>query len=152
MKTIYQNAVAAVENGARFQVDFKSRSLKIDGKSVISDGNFEGELGVELYNEAECLSQLETLYSRYKYSIPSERSESKARKYFKSLPESELMDDDMMFGEQRDKAQIELELYLLCQIILGFQWDAKTMGTWFWQSKKDKDLVILREWVEPSNK
>ena len=152
MKTIYQNAVAAVENGARFQVDFRTRSLKIDGKYVISDGNFEGELGVEKYDEEKVLLDVEALYQLYKYSIPSERSESKARKYFKSLPESELMDDDMMFGEQRDKAQIELELYLLCQIILGFQWDAKTMGTWFWQSKNDKDLVILREWVEPSNK
>ena len=150
MNSIYKNTVSAVENGAKFQVDFKSRSLKIDGKSVISDGNFEGELGVELCNEAECLSQLETLYSRYKYSVPSERSESKARKYFKSLPESELSDDDMMFGERRDKAQVELELYLLCQIILGFQWNAETMGTWFWQSKNDKDLVILRDWVEPS--
>ena len=23
------------------------------------------------------------------------------------------------------------------------------MGRWFWQSKQDKDLVILRQWVEP---
>ena len=25
------------------------------------------------------------------------------------------------------------------------------LGKWFWQSEKDKDLVILREWVEPGS-
>jgi hypothetical protein len=29
-----------------------------------------------------------------------------------------------------------------------FKWDEETMGKWFWQSKKDKDLVILRQWIE----
>ena len=29
--------------------------------------------------------------------------------------------------------------------------DPETMGKWFWQSEKDKDLVILRKWVEPGS-
>ena len=46
-------------------------------------------------------------------------------------------------------AQAELELYVLCQILSGLKWNPETMGCWFWQSKEDKDLVILRQWVEP---
>ena len=57
----------------------------------------------------------------------------------------------MLYGERRDKAQIELELYVLCQILGGFKWNPEKMGRWFWQSKVDKDLVILRHWIEPNN-
>lgn len=151
MDNIYRNAIKAVENGAKFQINFPERSLKLDGQYVIKNGTFEGDLGIELCDERECLSEIEMLYQRYKHSVPSERSESKSRKYFKALSELDLDDDDMMFGERRDKAQIELELYLLCQIILGFKWNTKTMGNWFWQSDNDKDLVILKDWVEPAN-
>ena len=151
MGNIYQSVIQAVENGAKFQVNFQDRSLKIDGKYIIENGVYEGELGVAEADERECLSEIEMLYQRYKHSVPSECSESKSRKYFKALSELDLSDDDMMFGERRDKAQIELELYFLCQIILGFKWNAKTMGNWFWQSRFDKDLVILKDWVEPAN-
>jgi hypothetical protein len=50
-----------------------------------------------------------------------------------------------------DITLLHLELYLLCQILGGFRWNPETMGHWFWQSRTDRDLVILREWVEPDN-
>lgn len=149
MDTIYQNAIISVTDGSKFNINFCTRSLKIDGKYIIKDGQYEGCLGVELCSEADCLKNIESLYLRYKNSVPSERSESKSRKYFFALPEREVSDEDMMFGERRDKAQLELELYVLCQILNGFQWNQETMGKWFWQSKTDKDLVILRKWTEP---
>ncbi len=149
MKNIYQEAISAVESGANFKVDFALRSLKIDGKHIIKDGEYEGTLGVEPASENEILTHIEELYLRYKHSMPSERSESKSRRYFMALSEKKLTDEDMMYGERRDKAQIELELYLLCQILQGFKWNTETMGNWFWQSSTDKDLVILREWIEP---
>lgn len=68
-------------------------------------------------------------------------------KYFKALSDKDLEDEDMLFGVGRDIAQVELELYILCQIILGIGWDANKMGKWFWQSNKDRDLVILKNWV-----
>lgn len=151
MNDIYHEAVQAVEQGARFSVDFASRSLKLNGKRIIQDGKYEGNLGVESCTEAEFLSHVEELYRRYKHSVPSERSESRARHYFRALPERELSDEAMLYGERRDTAQIELELYLLCQVLLGLKWNPETMGRWFWQSKNDKDLVILRTWVEPDD-
>lgn len=151
MDNIYQRAVRAVEDGAKFMVNFQSRNLKLNGKYIIEEGKYEGELGVEAGSMDEFFTKVEELYYRYKHSVPSERSESRSRRYFTALPERELDDEAMFYGERRDKAQIELELYVLCQILNGLRWDPETMGRWFWQSKKDKDLVILRQWVEPDN-
>ncbi len=151
MNNIYEEAIQAVENGANFKVDFRSRSLKLNGKYIIQDGQYEGELGVSCYNGDEFFTKVEELYHRYKHSVPSVRSESKSRRYFIALSEKNLEDAAMFYGERRDKAQIELELYILCQILYGLVWDAITMGKWFWQSKNDKGLVILRNWVEPQN-
>ncbi|WP_297861477.1 hypothetical protein [uncultured Alistipes sp.] len=151
MDNIYRGTVRAVENGSRFKVDFQTRSLKVDGKYVIRDGLYEGILGVPHCSEEEFFLKVEELYHRYKHSIPSERSESTSRRYFIALPERELCDDDMLYGERRDKAQIELELFILCQLLCGFKWNPEKFGRWFWQSQEDKDLVILRQWVEPNN-
>lgn len=151
MDTIYQQTIRAVSNGAKFKIDFRQRSLKIDGAYVIRDGVYDGELGVPPCTEDEFFSRTEELYRRYKHSVPSERSEGKSRQYFRALPEKDLDDGDMLYGVRRDKAQAELELYVLCQLLGGFRWCPETMGRWFWQSKADKDLVILREWVEPNN-
>ena len=131
MENIYQQVVQAVENGAKFSVDFRSRSLRLNGRSVIREGNYEGSLGVEPCTEKEFLSQIEERYL--------------------ALPEKDLDDEDMLYGERRDKAQIELELYILCQLLNGFRWNAETMGKWFWQSTRDKDLVLLRQWIDIEN-
>lgn len=151
MENIYQESIQAVEAGAKFKIDFPSRSLKLNGKYIIRNGCYEGELGVSECNEDEFLTNVEELYHRYKHSVPSERSESKSHRYFMALPERNLSDDDMLFGEGRDKAQIELELYILCQIINDLKWNPERMGRWFWQSKVDKDLVILKSWIEPES-
>lgn len=148
---IYQNAIQAVEGGTKFKVDFRSRSLKLNDKFIIQNGSYEGNLGVQGCCEEEFFTNVENLYRHYKHSVPSECSESKLCQYFMALPERSLSDDDMLFGERRDKSQIALELYILCQIINGVRWNAETMGKWFWQSKVDKDLVILKSWVEPDN-
>lgn len=123
-------------------------SFKLNGQYIIQNSQYEGNLGVELCASLdEFLSNVEHLYTRYKHSIPSTMSECKNRKYFKALSDKDLEDEDMLFGVGRDIAQVELELYILCQIILGIGWDANKMGKWFWQSNKDRDLVILKNWV-----
>ncbi len=151
MNNIYQNAIQAVEQGANFKVDFRSRNLKINGKPIIRDGMYEGELGVPRCGGRDYLAKVGELYHAYKHSVPSERSESRRSSYFLPLHESDLDDGDMLYGQRREKAQIELELYVLCQILNGLEWEPDTMGKWFWRSKVEDDLVILREWVEPVN-
>ena len=151
MNNIYHESVQAVKDGAKFRVDLERRNLTIDGKKIITNGEYEGELGVSLATLDDFLYTVERLYTFYKHSVPSERSESKSRQYFRALPERELSDEDMLYGKRRDPAQIELELYILCQVLLGMEWNEALMGKWFWQSKEDKDLVILKQWIQPGN-
>ncbi len=151
METIYEQTIAKVENGARFRVNFQNRSLKVDGRYVIKDGKFEGELGVEQTDSP--LEQITQLYNRYQHSVPSERSDNKRKCYFRALPEHELSDNDMLYGQSRELAQVALELYVLGVIINGsLKWDTFAKGLWFWQSPENKDLILLKEWIEPQNK
>ena len=149
MENIFQETLTAVREGARFRINFSEKSLQVGRKYVIKNGEFEGDLGYESLSREDFLDEVERLYFIYKNSIPSERSQGKQRLYFNALPEYKLDDDSMLYGERRELAQAELELTVLCQIILGFQWDVTSMGSWFWQGP-DKDLIMLRQWFEPN--
>lgn len=149
MENIFQETLTAVREGARFRINFSEKSLQVGRKYVIKNGEFEGDLGYKSLSREDFLDEVERLYFIYKNSIPSERSQGKQRLYFNALPEHKLDDDSMLYGERRELAQAELELTVLCQIILGFQWDVTSMGSWFWQGQ-DKDLIMLRQWFEPT--
>lgn len=152
MNTIFDSTIERVRKGARFKVSFQTRTLIVGGKKVIDNGKFEGELGIGQVPCEQALAYIEDLYAQYKHSVPSERSERKRRKYFKALPEDDLNDEDMIYGTLRDIAQVVLELTVLCFILNdSLIWNEEKMGRWFWQSPNDKDLVILREWVENNN-
>lgn len=138
----------AVACGAKWNVDFKNRNIRINGKYLVENGEFNVMTGIECYPPDQFLWHVEKAYDLYKHSIPSERSESKGRKYFRALSESELSDEDMMYGVSRDMAQAELEGFVLCSMLEGVTWQ-ESWGKWFWQSQNDKDLVLLREWFEP---
>lgn len=149
---IYNSTIERVRKGARFRVYLESRTLVVNGKKVIDNGKYEGELGIPQLSVDKALEQIEYLYDQYKHSVPSERSERKRKRYFKALPEEQLEDDDMRYGLLRDEAQIRLELAVLCLVINGsLVWDEQRMGKWFWQSDNDKDLIILRQWVSDNN-
>lgn len=148
---IYEEIIKAVENGAKFTVNFQKRTCKVNGKVVVNDMQYEGFLGTYPSTEDEIISKIEQLYQEYKHSVPSERSESHRRYYFKALPEKELSDEDMMYGEQREVSRCRLELYVLfCIILSRLTWNP-SWGTWFWRSENDKDLIILKDWIEPKN-
>ena len=149
---IYNSTIERVRKGAKFRVHLESRTLIVNGKKVIDNGIYEGELGIPPISLESSLAMIEHLYGQYKHSVPSERSERKRKRYFKALPEEQLEDDDMRYGLLRDEAQIRLELAVLCLVINGsLVWDEHRMGKWFWQSDNDKDLIILRQWVSDNN-
>lgn len=138
-----------VSEGARFSIDFVTRTMKVNGKTVIDHGKYEGILW---YDSTTCLMDvmgvLEYLYERYKHSRPSERSESRSRNYFTALMEKDLDDDDMLYGIPREEARFMLEFSVLAYILTGkLKWQER-WGNWFWQSKNDKDFIILRKWVD----
>ena len=146
MTNIYKESIEKVEQGSRFSVNFIEHSLKIDGKYIIKNGQFDGCLGIEPSDFS--LAEIERLYHRYNHSIPSARSDNKRRNYFRALPEHELDDEDMLYGEHRETAQIALELYLLVAIInQSIVWDEFAKDKWFWQSPNEPSLIILKKWI-----
>lgn len=149
MQNIYNDAIEKVHRGARFTINFQKRNLKVSGKYLIKEGKFEGDLGIKPCNNP--LETITKLYVRYRHSIPSARSDYKRKNYFIALPEHKLEEDDMLYGEPREVAQIKLELYVLIMVLNGsLKWGDFAKDKWFWQSPEHKDLVILKEWIEPN--
>lgn len=142
----YSELIEKIERGASFSIDFRKRELQVD-KKLVDLNSIEWESRLKLYPN-ENLNDLIPLYTAYKHSIPSEKSESKSRRYFKALPIKELSDDDFMYGMPREIARFHLEMALLRMIFFNhIKWEDETMGTWFWQSPDDKDFIILKDWV-----
>ena len=150
--TIYEELIKRVEDGESFYINFKNRALKIGKEFLVADGLYDGDRVLYLdcdLEMSEVLSYIETLYENYKYSLPSERSDNRRRQYFKALSVDKLTDAQMATGERREVARAKLEGFILCMIVNGlFVWSSEEMGKWFWQSKTDPDLVILRNWIE----
>ena len=146
--TIYEELIQKVSEGSRFNINFETRTMKIGKKKVIDNGEY-GDKELISIKINDPLDIIENLYSQYKFSIPSERSENKRRGYFKALSANELTDEELICGERREVARARLEGFILCMILNGkLTWDEFTMGKWFWQSNNDPDLVILKKWIE----
>lgn len=146
--SIFLKGLEKVENGERFHIDFEQRTMKIGQDKMIDGGEYDTSQ-VLYESPSSLLDTVRELYIAYKYSLPSERSESKRKKYFKALPLEELTDEQLIYGVRRDAAQYMLEAFILCAIINGdFVWDEGIHGKWFYQDKLDSDLVILRSWIE----
>ena len=148
--TIYEELLSRVGQGEKFHIDFEKRNMKVGKDWLIKNGEWEEgrELGADWMDRGTDMSYIEMLYHYYKYSTPSERSDSKRRIYFKALPVDELTDGQLVKGESRERTQAELEGYILINIIRGsLEWKDE-WGSWFWQSPNYKDLIILKSWVE----
>ena len=89
-------------------------------------------------DDVTTVEQLEEAYAVYKHSIPSERTMSRTPRFY-ALPESELSNDDMLYGVPREQAERDLE-----KALQGFRMPEGS--GWFWQSENDPDLVVLRSW------
>ena len=150
--SIFLKGLEQVESGERFYIDFEKRTMKIGQNKMIDSGEYD--TSQVLYSKEICspqalLDTVREMYRTYKYSLPSERSAKKHKKYFKALPIEELTDEQLIYGARREVAQYMLEAFILCAIINGsFVWDEEIHGKWFYQDKLDSDLVILRSWIE----
>ena len=148
MNTIYEELLERVERGERFLIDFEKRNLRVGKNYLIKNGEWDNDRKL-IQNSSLFLRPLDTievLYDMYRGSLPSERSESKRRSYFKALPFDELTDEQMIIGLNREIAQARLEAYMLIAILKGLTWD-DTWGNWYWASKKYPELIILKQWI-----
>ena len=151
--SIYSELIERVDNGERFHIDFEKRNMRVGKEYLIKDGEYDTSkelFGIKIYSLQVALHMIRDLYKSYKYSLPSERSDSKRRKYFKALTIDELTDEQLMIAGRRETYQAALEGLILCAVLDGqLTWDEEIMGgKWFYQSETDPDLVILRSWIE----
>lgn len=150
--TIYEELMTRVDSGENFYIDFETRTMRVGKHFLIKNGEYDTEKTLSCKHTSNVLQIIEELYQTYKYSLPSERNSNKRRRYFKALSADEMTDRQLAIGCKRDGAQARLEGFILCMILTGcLQWDEEKMGKWFWQSKNDPDLVILRSWIENKN-
>ena len=81
--TIYEELIKRVGEGETFYVNFKNRALKIGKKFIIADGVYDDAkelIACPYQNPKSLLDVIDNLYCNYKYSLPSEKSDSKRRK------------------------------------------------------------------------
>ena len=149
--SIFLKGLERVENGERFYINFEKRTMKVGQDKVIDNGEYDMSqvlYDVKFENPRELLDKVRELYITYKFSLPSERSDKKRKKYFKALPINELTDEQLIYGVRREVAQYMLEAFILCAILNGdFIWDNEIHSKWFYQDKLEQDLVILKKWV-----
>ena len=151
---IYVELIERVDRGEPFSIDFEKRSMKVGKEYLIKNGEYDKSREVfdmmhrEIYSLQVALHIIRQFYQNYKYSLPSERSDNKRRKYFKALSIEEMPDKYLFNAERREITQAKLEGFILCMMLKDkFVW-TEDIGKWFWQSKNDPDLVILRNWIE----
>ena len=152
--TIYEELIQRVSDGEKFYIDFEKRIMKIGKQKIIDGGNYDEErmlIKLEHNSIESILREIESLYQKYKYSLPSERSDNKRKCYFKALSVDKLTDAEMATGERREVAQAKLEGFILCMVLKGVLAWSDDIGKWFWQSANDPDLVILKSWIENKN-
>ena len=149
---IYFEALERVQNGEPFYIDFEKRIMKVGKDKLIDNGEWDISKVLHshyIYDKHVLLHMIRELYRNYKYSLPSERSDNKRKKYFKALPVEELTDEQLIVGQPREVAQFILEAFVLCTILSGdFVWEEELHGKWFYQRPSDPDLIILRSWIE----
>lgn len=116
------------------------RTSKAAYDTLVRGLSFGGKTEEHTDGETTSIEQLEEAYAHYKHSIPSEKTMHRTSRFY-ALPESELSDEDMLYGVPREQAERELE-----RVLRGFRMPEDS--GWFWQSPNDSDLVVLRSWTE----
>ena len=156
----YDDLVEWVSRGYGFNINLKQKSMVVYNQSI-NMGMYSNDARLIEIPDIEnsenptqtCLDIIEKLYFDYKYSTPSKYSEKNKQKYyFKALSPDEMTDEQLFKGENRELCRAKLEGFVLLSSLAGYLvWDEQKMGKWFYQGK-DKDLIILREWIEDRTK
>lgn len=134
----YNSFISMVENGYKFKIDLVNKKSFLKGKNKRSSWV---EIKVSDLINPTSWDMVEELYNIYKRSIPTREKLNGNNPYFKAINVEDLNEVDILNGEQRNIAQAMLELYIM-KSNLKIDDDK-----WFWQSKKDRDLIVLKKWL-----
>lgn len=141
--SIYSDLLSAVEYGSKFKINLVKKTLMIDGKDIIIEGNLIDNKDFQV-NERNPWDIVESLYALYKRSAPTAHHNGN-KPYFKADSVEDLTDNEIAFNFDRNLCQAALEGYILLASLSGWLvW--QNDSHWFWQGT-DKELVVLKEWI-----
>lgn len=157
--SIYKTLIESVIAGKPFKINLKKKNLVIGRKTFIKEGVikiddvliensdfkefniFTGDVEHHSWKNMAWL-----LYDQYYYSVPSKTWRDSG--HFKAIDSEQLSLSQMVFGVDRHVAQAMLEGYILLGSLAGWiKWN-ENEDHWFWQYEDNKNLVVLREWIE----
>ena len=141
--SIYGYSYQFSSENKRWKADLKNKTLICEDKKYIESSMYDirhdlividginSDTSRKKCNEI-CFEIIENLYHKYKYSIPSERSEKyRQREYFRALKPDEMTDEQLVTGEDRNYARAALEAFILCaswqDIDLGRRADGQSL-------------------------
>lgn len=144
--TVYEQLVSAAESGKSVAISIAAKSAWINRKAIVDNGAYQGDFGV---TDKSAKEMVELLFENYFYSVPSQRS-SRRKGYFIAQEYEKLTMKQLVENENRVVAQVKLEAYVLGLILCGCSFDVfdSNKKHWFWQSPKNKKLIIQREWFK----
>lgn len=124
------------------QIDLDTKTVK-NGKTYLIQNGIP-QNGYIIDNKTITFEMLEELYAIYKHSVPNGIRYKKT--YFKALTYDELSTTDLISGANRQNAKENLEMAIITGVLNGsLTWPDQTK--WFWQSKNDKDFILLKRWI-----
>lgn len=118
-------------------VNFDTQTMTVNDKTLIQNGTPVN--GYVLTDEQVTLNKIEQLFAVYETSFPDKKEPS----LFPAKSEQELSMNDIVYAPDRSYAKQELEQTLFIGII-NKSLTYPNMQNWFWQSDKNKNLVIPR--------
>ena len=124
------------------QINLDTKTVK-NGKTYLIQNGIP-QNGYIIDNKTITFEMLEELYAIYKHSVPNGIRYKKT--YFKVLTYDELSTTDLISGANRQNAKENLEMAIITGVLNGsLTWPDHTK--WFWQSKNDKDFILLKRWI-----
>ncbi len=135
----------AVKQGKSCYVNFKTNTIRIGRKTIMKDG--ETEYDISFAKSEDPVKELHKLYEMYKYSIPSAKEESKRKGYFTALAMDDISDERLVTAVERSLAKARLEVWFVCaKLNNSLIWNSD-QNTFFWQSDKYPELIVLKDWL-----
>lgn len=123
-------------------VDLITKSMTDGSRILIENG--QPRNGYKIPDINVTFDMLDKLYSIYKTSVPD--GIHYKYNYFKVNTDKDFDVFALAAGAIRKDAKEKLETTLLFGILNGsLKWP--NAAHWFWQSAKDKDFIILKEWM-----
>ena len=149
METTIEKIINSVKDGAHCSVDFKNKSISIDGKAIDLT-SFPS--GIEHFDDLDdWLDKVEELYDAYKYSTPTKDTINKNRRIrFKALSVKELFAETgrnaLHNPTIRNVALAELESFIVLSLVDGsFSPEELFNKDWFYQGQ-DKSFIMRKDW------